>query len=162
MEEHTETIAGAIAESRPGQSQTPGESQQTPAQSRKKKGLAGLADGEFIDNRIPLTDPNGNPLGITMEFDRFDGDTKLRYDAKIDATAGLKITKQVAAKNAALAWLFALKCNKPIEVDSTVDLEGITDLKGWFLTNSGAVIMMRTAVYEYLKRNRVDTEDAKN
>ena len=138
-----------------GQSQ--GESQ--------KVTLAALIAGTGKDkNRIVITDSDGNPVGLTMVFDDFDGKTKLRYDGKIDASLGLRPAKRIIAKNEALAWLFDLKC-KDIEVAAEIDLEGISGaaaLKEFFLTNEAAIIWMRTATYEYIDRNRVTTEDAKN
>lgn len=142
----------------------PGESGQTSAQSQKVT-LAALVAGAGKDkNRIVIEDSAGNPVGLTMVFEDFDGKTKLRYDAKIDASLGLRPNKRTASKNESLAWLFNLKC-RDIEVDATIDLEGISgtvELKQFFLTNESAIIWMRTAVYEYIDRNRVTTEDAKN
>jgi len=141
---------------------TTGDSQPGQSNGTRKVTLSALIAGTGKDkNRIVLTDSEGNPIGITMLFDDFDGKTKLRHDAKIDASLGLRPAKRIAAKNEALDWLFNLKC-KEIQIDSEIDLEGVTDLKEFFRTNEGGIIWMRTATYEYIDRNRVMTEDAKN
>lgn len=140
---------------------------ETGTQVEPKQGKLAMLLGSAKKNRnhivLEAEDENGNSkdIGIAVNYDAFDGNTKLNYDNRVDRALILRGNKQVVALQEALAWLFEVKLKDIEGLDKDVDCGGV-EPKQFFLTDPDGIILMRTATNEYLRRNRVTVGDSKN
>jgi hypothetical protein len=129
---------------------------------RPKGKLAQLLAGATKErNRIVLLNSEDEDIGVAVNYEDFDGQTKLTYDNRIDRALMLRGNKQVVALQDAIAWLFTVKLKDIEGLERDVDCGGL-EPKEFFLTDPDGIILMRTATNEYLRRNRVSIGDSKN